>query len=234
MPRRARIILPGLPHHVTQRGNRRQQVFFCDNDYRAYLKFLETSSESFGFAIWSYCLMPNHVHLLVVPSTESSLREGIASVHQNYTRLINSSHHWTGHLWQGRFFSCAVEPHNAAIVARYIELNPARAKICADPRAYPWSSANIACSGGSDGRSGFAPIYSPGGTWEEFLKYESDDASRNNLDTLTKIRKTISSGRPLGSDEFIEKIERETGIVMSDKRPGRKPCSELSNRHLGI
>jgi putative transposase len=82
MPRRARIILPGHPHHVTQRGNRRQQVFFCDNDYKAYLKFLEASSESFSFAVWSYCLMTNHVHLLVVPSTESSLREGIASLHQ--------------------------------------------------------------------------------------------------------------------------------------------------------
>lgn len=234
MPRRARIILPGLPHHVTQRGNRRQQVFFCDNDYRAYLKFLQSSAETFGFAVWSYCLMPNHVHLLVVPSTESSLREGIASIHQTYTRLINKSRSWTGHLWQGRFFSCPVEPQNTSIVARYIELNPVRAKICGTPRQYPWSSADIACSGGADGRSGFAPIYSPSGTWEDFLNQQNEGETKNQLEELKNIRKTISSGKPFGSEEFLRKIERDTGIMVTNKIPGRRAQPEALNDDLII
>jgi putative transposase len=172
--------------------------------------------------------------LMVVPSTEASLREGIASLHQTYTRLINKSHSWSGHLWQGRFFSCPVEPKNTAIVARYIELNPVRAKICENPRQYPWSSAEIACGGGVDGRSGFAPIYSPNGSWEEFLNHGYKNANERELDEIKKIRSTISSGKPFGSHEFLKKIERETGIIVSNKSPGRRAQPEALNDDLII
>jgi putative transposase len=132
-------------------------------------------------------------------------------------------------LWQGRFFSCPVEPQNTPIVARYIELNPVRAKICGTPRQYPWSSADIACSGGADGRSGFAPIYSPSGTWEDFLTHQNEGETRNQLDELKNIRRTISSGKPFGSDEFLRKIERQTGIIVTNKTPGRRAQPEALN-----
>src|SRR4051812_14741131 len=106
MSRIARIIVPGIPHHVTQRGNRRQRTFFCDTDYEAYLNLLAAHAKTFSFEVWSYCLMPNHVHLLVVPQTEDGLRDGIAHTHLAYTRRVNQKQGWQGHLWQGRFYSC--------------------------------------------------------------------------------------------------------------------------------
>jgi putative transposase len=211
MTRRARIILPGTPHHVTQRGNRRQQVFFGRDDYLTYLKLLNSAAEAFEFSVWSYCLMPNHVHILAVPSTESSLRDGLGHVHQFYSRMINRSRGWTGHLWQGRFYSCPVEDEKAAIVARYIELNPVRARICYDPKDYPWSSAKIACEDSKNGKSGFSPIYAPGGTWEEFLKYDpvhDSEKSRNS------IRLCATKGVPFGSDAYLRKLENERGLSL--------------------
>jgi putative transposase len=218
MARRARIILPGVPHHVTQRGNRRQKVFFTASDYQVYLELLQTSAKAFEFEIWSYCLMPNHVHLMVVPKTESSLRDGISHLHQCYTRAINRSHKWQGHLWQGRFFSCPVQHERAAIVARYIELNPVRAAIVSDPKDYIWSSAAMACNNGHGGKSGFAPLYAPGGTWEEYLKY---DPNLDSKDSLNEIRLRANRGVPYASDTYIKDLERSTGLSVLPKPKGR-------------
>jgi putative transposase len=219
MPRSARIVIPGLPHHVTQRGNRRQQVFFCDEDYRSYLRFMVSSLEVFSVGLLSYCLMPNHVHLLVVPPSESSLRESVGNAHQSYTRFINNRQSWQGHLWQGRFFSCAVEPSGTPFVARYIELNPVRAGMVDDPRSYPWSSASQACQGGSDGRSGFADIFAPSESWSAFLREGIENQSR---DFGKKLQSSTRTGRPLGSSEFIREMELETGLVLERKTAGRK------------
>ncbi len=203
MPRKPRIILPGIPHHVTQRGNRRQRVFFNDDGYHSYLDYLTASAKAFDFEVWSYCLMPNHIHLLIVPSTIASLRDGMGHLHQTYALAVNRSQGWTGHLWQGRFFSCPVEPNNAAFVARYIELNPLRGKLCTNPREYPWSSAEIACKFSVNGKSGYSPIYAPGGTWAEYLSY---DPLKDDEKSLKRLRKSVATGRPFGSDEYIQSI----------------------------
>jgi putative transposase len=223
MPRSARIVIPGLPHHVTQRGNRRQKVFFCDEDYRSYLKFMVNSLEAFGVALLSYCLMPNHVHLLLIPPSENSLREAVGTAHQIYTRFINNRQSWQGHLWQGRFFSCAVEPSGAPFVARYIELNPVRARMVCDPRSYPWSSASQACQGGSDGRSGFADIFAPSHSWSAFLQ---EGIENQSYDFGKKLQTSTRTGRPLGSSQFIRQMELQTGLVLEKKTPGRKLNSQ--------
>ena len=102
MARMARIAVPGLPYHVTQRGNRRQPVFFCDGDYHTYLHLLKAQNLRWGLQVWAYCLMPNHVHLIVVPDSEQSLARGLGETHQRYTRYINFREGWRGYLWQGK------------------------------------------------------------------------------------------------------------------------------------
>jgi putative transposase len=219
MARRARIILPGEAHHVTQRGNRRQNVFFSPDDYRNYLRLLWTNAEIFKFDIWAYCLMPNHVHLLVVPECEKSLRDGISLLHQTYTRSVNDSKSWKGHLWQGRFFSCPVGPCGVAAVARYIELNPVRAAMCINASDYSWSSAKESCTG-QLGKNGFAPIFAPGGTWAEYLAYEPLGDSDENLKS---IRETVRIGRPFASEKYLEILEKRTGKILKPQKRGRKP-----------
>ena len=105
MARMPRIVVPGYPHHVTQRGNRRQQTFFCDDDYRYYIELLSANAQQASTEIWAYCLMPNHVHLVMVPSQEDGLRAALGETHRHYTRHINFRHKWRGHLWQERFHS---------------------------------------------------------------------------------------------------------------------------------
>lgn len=141
MPRIARIVVPGEPHHVVQRGNRRLPTFFCDDDYCRYLELLRSWCENHSVEVWAYCLMTNHVHLILVPATESGLRLALGETHKRYTAHINRREGWTGHLWQGRFSSYAMDEGYLLAAARYIELNPVRAGMVQDPYAYKWSSA---------------------------------------------------------------------------------------------
>ena len=135
MARLARLVIPGLPHHVTQRGNRRQQTFFNDGDYAAYLELMADWCREEGVEIWSYCLMPNHVHLIAVPKTEDGLRRAIGEAHRRYTRRINFREQWRGYLWQGRFASFIMDEPYLLAAARYVELNPVRAKLVDRARA---------------------------------------------------------------------------------------------------
>ena len=137
MARLARVVAAGIPHHVTQRGNRRQTVFFGDDDYRAYAGLLAQSCTDFGVAVWGYCLMPNHVHLILVPSDEAALRLALGEAHQRYTRRVNVREGWRGHLWQGRFASVPMDEPHLLACARYVELNPVRAGLAAIPGRRP-------------------------------------------------------------------------------------------------
>jgi putative transposase len=124
MPRIARLVVPNVPHHVTQRGNRREPVFFEDGDQLRYLSFLKRGAEKSGSVIWAYCLMPNHVHLIVVPSHKDGLRDMFSDAHRRYTNFINWRHGWTGHLWQGRFGSVAMDEDHLGEAVRYVARNP--------------------------------------------------------------------------------------------------------------
>lgn len=133
MARMARVIASGIPHHLTQRGNRRMETFFRDEDYEKYVSLLAEWCGKRGVAIWAYCLMPNHVHLIAVPETEDALRRGIGEAHRRYSRMINMREGWKGHLWQCRFSSFPMDEKYLLAAARYIEMNPVRAHLAETP-----------------------------------------------------------------------------------------------------
>ena len=145
MPRAARIVVPGAMHHITHRGNNRQDVFFVDDDRRAYLDLLRQQSGRFGFVVEGYCLMTNHIHIVGTPADEESLGKAFGRTHFMYTQYANRRHERSGHIWQNRFFSCALDaPHGWNALA-YVELNPVRAGIVRRAWHYPWSSAAGHC-----------------------------------------------------------------------------------------
>ena len=150
MPRKARLVVPGVPHHVTQRGNRRQRTFFTPADYRLYLSIAADEFEAAGLEAWAYCLMPNHVHLVVVPLGAECLAKAVGSTHRRYTRCINAREGWTGFLWQGRFASTPMEETHLRDCVRYIGLNPVRAGLVDDALAWPWSSVAAHVHGRTD------------------------------------------------------------------------------------
>ena len=141
MPRNARTVIPGLPHHVTQRGNNRQNVFFVDGDRLRYLDLLGAQCAREGVRLLAYCLMTNHVHLVAIPRREDSLQRAVGRTHYLYTQYVNRLHGRSGHLWQGRFFSCVLDEPHALETVRYVERNPVRTKMTRAPWTYRWSSA---------------------------------------------------------------------------------------------
>jgi putative transposase len=134
-------VVTEVAHHITQRGNNRQDVFFVDDDRRVYLELLQKYCEKYGMRVHGYCLMTNHVHLVAIPEKEESLAKAIGRTHFCYSQYINRFHNRSGHLWQGRFYSCALDERHFWLAMRYVELNPVRAKICRKPWRYEWSSA---------------------------------------------------------------------------------------------
>ncbi len=126
MPRIQRVVVPGMPHHVTQRGNRREDVFFEERDYETYLSLLAVAAASKEFIVWAYCLMRNHVHLIVCPRRQESLSAGLGELHAFYSRPINLKRGWRGHVWQGRYFSCVLGVDHLVAAIRYVENNPVR------------------------------------------------------------------------------------------------------------
>ncbi len=141
MPRIARLVIPHAPHHVIQRGNRRQRTFFSDQDYEKYIDLMAEWTARYDVRVWAYCLMTNHVHLIAVPKTADSLRFAVGEANERYTRHINFREGWIGQLWQGRFASYVMDERHLLSAARYIELNPVAAGMVRKPEDYPWSSA---------------------------------------------------------------------------------------------
>jgi len=140
MARIARVVVPGFPYHVTHRGNRRAAVFFSDDDREYYLALLAHHAASEGLDIWAWCLMTNHVHLIVVPQREESMARAIGKAHMRYARRVNRAHGWTGHLWANRYHSTALDWDHQWHAVRYVELNPVRARMVLRAQEYEWSS----------------------------------------------------------------------------------------------
>jgi len=143
MPRIARVVAVGFPHHITQRGNYGQTVFEDEEDYLLYLKWLEKYCKKYSLKIWAYCLMSNHVHLIGVPMNENSLAKSLNAINMRYAQYLNQKRMVKGHLWQGRFYSCILDERHLYAAVRYIENNPVRAGIVKRPWEYKWSSARI-------------------------------------------------------------------------------------------
>ncbi len=215
MARIARVIAPGYPHHVTQRGNRRQRTFFSENDYHTYIELLARHCSTFKTEIWAYCLMPNHVHLIAVPLHEDSLSRAIGETHRCYSRHINSREDWRGHLWQDRFASFPMDEYHLLAAARYIEMNPVAAGIVTKPDEYKWSSARAHLERKNGRLVNVQPLLEIIGDWHEFLRPSS-------LDETDLIHKHERSGRPLGGDSFIIGLEIALRRRLTRQRPGPK------------
>jgi len=215
MTRLARLVIPGFPHHVTQRGNRRQPVFFSDADYRLYLKLLVDGCAKAKTEVWAYCLMPNHVHLILVPSHEDGLRAALGDAHRRYTRHVNARQGWSGHLWQSRFSSFVMDEPHLLMAARYIEQNPVRAKLAATPRGWKWSSARAHLAGKNDGVVEVRPLLDLAGGWKAFL---AGNMSESDLEAIRSHERT---GHPLGGDGFFKKLEKRLGRNVKPRKPGR-------------
>lgn len=216
MARMARVVIPSYPHHVTQRGNRRQKTFFCEEDYLAYLELLVDAKNEAGVEIWAYCLMPNHVHLVIVPQEESSLAAFFGRAHRRYTRRINFREDWRGHLWQERFHSFIMDEQHLLAAVRYTELNPVRAGLCVDPREWPWSSVHAHLAARDDELLTVEPMLNRVTNWREYLLDEADECR------LDSIRQHARTGRPLGSEDFVNRLEQLTGLKLSKGKPGPK------------
>jgi putative transposase len=214
MPRLARAIVPGFPLHITQRGNRRQRTFFCDDDYVRYLQLMAEWCARYRVEIWSYCLMLNHTHLIAVPETADGLRRAIGEAHRRYTAEVNRREGWTGCLWQGRFFSFVMDERYLLAAARYIELNPVRAGLVARASDYPWSSARAHLFGRDDGLVKAAPLLARVEDWSAFLNAGAAP------ETADQLRSHERTGRPLGSDDFITHVEGLLNRVLRRRKPG--------------
>lgn len=217
MARLARVVVPGLPHHVTQRGNRRQAVFFCEDDYRAYKRLLAEWCHRHGVQVWAYCLMTNHVHLILVPETEEGLRKALGETHRRYTRRVNFREGWRGHLWQGRFASYVMDERHLLAAVRYVELNPVKAQIVAAPGSYRWSSAPAHLRGRDDGLVRVKPLLELVPNWHAFLQ------GGLTSQEIERIEQHERTGRPLGSAPFIEGLEERLHRLLRYQKSGPKP-----------
>jgi putative transposase len=215
MARITRVIVPSLPHHIVQRGNRRQPTFFCAQDYRLYVAVMRDSCERMRVEVWGYCLMPNHAHLIMVPRSADDLRRAIGEAHRRYTNAVNKREGWRGHLWQGRFFSCAMDERYTLAAARYVEMNPVRAGLVKKPEKYPWSSARAHLLGRDDQLVKVQPLLARVANWSSFLHDGDPSEIRDQL------RKHETTGRPLGSDAFVASLERLLRRPLKARGPGR-------------
>lgn len=216
MARIARVVISGYPHHIIQRGNRRQEVFFSDEDRKTYLDYLRLYAKTSGIDFWGYCLMDNHVHLIAIPQKEDSFGRGFAEAHRRYTRYINFRKGWRGYLWEGRFKSYPLDETHLYAAIRYIERNPVRAGIVEHAWDYPWSSARSHVFKKSDVLLSENFLLSDISDWKAFLSQEDD---RN---VLKDFRRHGYTGRPLGDDKFVESLEKITGRILQKQKPGPK------------
>jgi putative transposase len=218
MARPIRLTVPDHPHHVTHRGNNRQRTFFGEHDYRLYTRYLAEACAASATSVWAWCLMPNHVHLVLVPSAESGLSAALHRTQGRYTRAVNAREKWVGQLWQGRFASFVMDERHLLACARYVELNPVRAGIVARAADWPWSSARAHLGGPADALTDPRPLLERWPDWRSVLEAGEDEAAQR------AIRARERSGRPLGSDSFLAGLETVTGLRLLPRRRGRPPA----------
>ena len=216
MPRKARIVAPGYPHHITKRGNYKQTVFEEDIDRKKYLAWMKKYNGKYGLKIWAYCLMKNHVHFIVIPSTTDSFLKTFSQVDMLYSAYFNKKKKLTGRLWQGRYFSCVLDEPHFITAVRYVENNPVRAGIVSKAEDYRWSSAASHVYGVKDPLLSYdLPLLEMIPDWREYLYLDRDKHE------LEKIRKCTMTGKPAGSDSFINTLEDILGIKIKANKPGR-------------
>lgn len=224
MSRNIRTVIPLLPHHVTQRGGRRQDVFFAPGDRSVYLELLTHYAQRYGVELLAYTLMTNHVHHLAVPYEEDSLRWTFQMTHKRYAEFINARHQWTGHLWQSKFFSSPVDDSYFWVALRYIYRNPVEANLVTHPSEYQWSSAPAHCGKGDN------PYITATGQYGIRIANRSDMfewlKERPNPEHVKQLRKCTHRDLPTGSEDFLTRLEREHGVRAHPPKVGRPKKAE--------
>jgi putative transposase len=218
MPRLARSVFPNIPHHITQRGNRREDVFFTDDDRLFYLEWLQFYCEKYKVSVLAYCLMTNHVHLVLTPHTETGLQQVLKPLHMRYAQYINKIKGWKGHLWQGRYFSSPLDEAYTWSTIRYVERNPVQAGILLKAENYRWSSAAAHCGLKTDPLLAALPNAMDGisqGEWNKWL------ALPENKGVIDIIQRNIEKGLPCGDDNFITALEAVAKKSLRYKPQGR-------------
>lgn len=226
MPRRGRIIIPGIPVHLIQRGNNRQACFFVDEDYQIYLDWLREYAHETKCLVHAFCLMTNHVHILLTPAAESNVGNLMKRLGQRYVQYVNRTYKRSGTLWEGRFRSCiAQEEQYLLICQRYIEMNPVRAGIVAHPGDYPWSSYRANAHGQSSDLLTCHRLYSClGQTREERLAaYQALFDHELERDVIDTIRKATNGNFSLGTARFQSEIAEALGRRVAPGKAGRPP-----------
>jgi putative transposase len=227
MPRVARIIADNHPCHITQRGNNRQDVFLDDEDRTAYLSFLKALTEQHKVRVLGYCLMKNHVHLVVLPEKAALLAKAIGGTHFRYAQYFNKKYKRSGHLWQNRFYSAVLEEMHLVSAMRYIERNPVRVGEAVIPEQYPWSSAKAHVTGNGTGDLLDMQLWQKlvdGKHWKDVLRDEADDSAEKI------IRRHTMTGRPFGPEAFIKKLEKQLDRKVSALAIGRPRKSKPEER----
>ena len=226
VPRIARVVAVAVPHHVTQRGNNRQQVFFSDTDRRLYLTLLGEHCRAHGVSLLGYCLIPNHVHLITTPRRPDSLAKALGRTHQSYAVYWNTRTARSGHVWQNRFFSAPLGGGHVLEALRYVDLNPVRARLTEQATDTRWSSARAHVEGID--RSGLLDMEAwleaaPAEPWRSWL-----EAARVDDEFADRLRRATRTGRPLGDEAFVERLERTLGRRLKRRKPGPKPRSKAA------
>lgn len=223
MPRIARIVAVGLPHHIIQRGNYRQEVFHDDNDRSQYLSWIRDYSLKYRLSILAYCLMPNHVHFIAIPEEEDSLARTFNYAHMRYSQYFNKKIKARGHLWQGRFYSCILDQSHLLIAARYIERNTVRSGLVKKPWEWSWSSAPYHI-GKENSILNLGDLFKftdmPYDSWEQYIDSKEEEMS------LEAIRRHTFTGRPIGTIDFVKKLEDKFGrrlLALPRGRPRETP-----------
>lgn len=227
MARLSRIVIPDVPHHVTQRGNRRLPVFFSDEDRRDYLQFVAAAAEASGTRCLAWCLMDNHVHLVLVPRTADGLRATLGEAHRRYTRMINFREGWRGHLFQGRFASYPMDDAHLMAAVRYVENNPVAAAMVTRAQDWPWSSAKSHIQRRRtrlDPLTDMAAMADAAPNWSAMLRHglEAGGLTAEGEVLAGEIEARLRTGRPLAAPEWIAQYEGELGRTMQPAKRGPK------------
>ena len=218
MARMARVVVADTPHHVTQRGNRRQTTFFAPCDYELYLAIAAETFAAADVEVWAYCLMPNHVHLIATPRRADALAKAVGLCHARYTRQVNRRERWTGYLWQGRFASFPMDEDYLRTCVRYVGLNPVRAGLTTRAIDWPWSSVRAQVEGRADRLLTREPVAERlGAELDGFFALDVAEEARGAL------RRASTTGRPLGASAWIKALEKATGRDLSPGPVGRPP-----------
>ena len=218
MARIARVVIPGYPYHITQRGNYKQRVFSCTEDYRQYLMWVSDYSEKNKISILAYCLMPNHVHFIGIPENHNSLSRTFNLTHMRYSQYYNKKDNRKGHLWQGRFFSTLLGENHLYEAIRYVENNPVKANICEKAEDWEWSSARDHLN--KRGSKIFLEIEDSidGLGVKDWSLYLNEDIDKSIEE---EIKRNTLTGRPCGTEGFVEKLEKVLGRRLRALPEGR-------------